>query len=413
MPWDDKTKGSGPWGGGGSGNNGGEGGSPWNRPGKPDSGKEKDKPADLEEQMRRMQERFRQRRNGGGGGRKGGGGGRGGAGGGGLGRGAGPLGILVIVGVGLLAWLSTSIVVVDPTQQAAVFRFGKWQANYGPGLHFHLPAPLESHRLIQVETRNETRIGNTQDESLMLTQDENIVDIHFSIIWKVDTQNPENYVLNVRDPDTTVAMVGESVMREVVGKTRLQDIITTERDQVQQQVAGVALRLVAEGEAEAAAEQGQTGVVLVVIQLAEAGVAVADQAQLVAQCAPERALHAGIDIQLWRAAVLEPHAGRPAAEVPAAVMSGIEAAVEGATGAGLHQPLGHAACGGGGQTQVVIGQFTLHDIGLSGLAAEQRETAQKKSVDTHRVLPMVESPNGRRRLSSRLSAEPLESRVAV
>lgn len=237
MPWDDKTKGSGPWGGGGSGNNGGEGGSPWNRPGKPDSGKEKDQPADLEEQMRRMQERFRQRRNGGGGGRKGGGGGRGGAGGGGLGRGAGPLGILVIVGVGLLAWLSTSIVVVDPTQQAAVFRFGKWQANYGPGLHFHLPAPLESHRLIQVETRNETRIGNTQDESLMLTQDENIVDIHFSIIWKVDTQNPENYVLNVRDPDTTVAMVGESVMREVVGKTRLQDIITTERDQVQQQVA--------------------------------------------------------------------------------------------------------------------------------------------------------------------------------
>lgn len=237
MPWDDKTKGSGPWGGGGSGNNGGEGGSPWNRPGKPDSGKEKEQPADLEEQMRRMQERFRQRRGGGGGGRKGGGGGRGGAGGGGLGRGAGPLGILVIVGVGLLAWLSTSIVVVDPTQQAAVFRFGKWQANYGPGLHFHLPAPLESHRLIQVETRNETRIGNTQDESLMLTQDENIVDIHFSIIWKVDTQNPENYVLNVRDPDTTVAMVGESVMREVVGKTRLQDIITTERDQVQQQVA--------------------------------------------------------------------------------------------------------------------------------------------------------------------------------
>lgn len=231
MPWDDKTKGSGPWGGGGSGNNGGEGGSPWNRPGKPDSGKEKDQPADLEEQMRRMQERFRQRRNGGGGGRKGG------AGGGGLGRGAGPLGILVIVGVGLLAWLSTSIVVVDPTQQAAVFRFGKWQANYGPGLHFHLPAPLESHRLIQVETRNETRIGNTQDESLMLTEDENIVDIHFSIIWKVDTQNPENYVLNVRDPDMTVAMVGESVMREVVGKTRLQDIITTERDQVQQQVA--------------------------------------------------------------------------------------------------------------------------------------------------------------------------------
>ncbi|MFN3609668.1 MAG: FtsH protease activity modulator HflK, partial [Hyphomonas sp.] len=140
-------------------------------------------------------------------------------------------------GVGLLAWLSTSIVIVDPTQQASVFRFGKWQANYGPGLHFHLPAPFESSRLIQVETRNETAIGRTQDESLMLTQDENIVDIQFSIIWKVDTQNPENYLLNVRDPDATVAMVAESVMREVVGKMRLQNIITTERDSVQQQVA--------------------------------------------------------------------------------------------------------------------------------------------------------------------------------
>ncbi|MFN4024513.1 MAG: FtsH protease activity modulator HflK [Hyphomonas sp.] len=233
MPWDDKTKGSGPWGGGGSGSNGGEGGSPWNRPGKQEGGK--DQPADLEEQMRRMQERFRQRR-GGGGGRRGGRG-SGGGGGGGLGRGIGPLGILVIAGVGLLAWLSTSVVMVDPTQQAAVFRFGKWQANYGPGLHFHMPAPIERHVLIPVERRIETRIGATQDESLMLTQDENIVDIQFSVFWKVDTQNPEDYVLNVRGPQETVAMVAESVMREVVGKTRLQVLITTERDRVQQEVA--------------------------------------------------------------------------------------------------------------------------------------------------------------------------------
>ncbi len=125
---------------------------------------------------------------------------------------------------------------VDPTQQAAVFRFGKWQTNYGPGLHFHLPVPFETHRLIQVETRNETRIGSNQQESLMLTQDENIVDIQFSVFWKVDTQNPENYLLNVRLPEETVAMVAESVMREVVGKTRLQELITTARDAVQTEV---------------------------------------------------------------------------------------------------------------------------------------------------------------------------------
>jgi len=239
LPWEENNKGSGPWGGsGGKGSGGGEGGSPWNRPGSGGSGGgsgggggKKDDSPDLEEQMRRMQDRFRQRRGGGGGGRRKGGGG------GAQMPNLGPLGAAVIGGVVLLSWLSTSIVIVDPTQQAAVFRFGKWQTNFGPGLHFHLPAPLESHTLIPVERRIETRLGSTQEESLMLTQDENIVDIQFSVFWKVDTANPENFLLNVRDPALTVEQVAESVMREVVGKTRLQNIITTERDIVQQAVA--------------------------------------------------------------------------------------------------------------------------------------------------------------------------------
>jgi membrane protease subunit HflK len=230
MPWDDKTKGSGPWGAGGGKGAGEEGGSPWNRPsGSGNGGGGGKPPADLEEQMRRMQDRFRQRRGGGGGGA--GGVGRG------TGRGAGPLGIAVIAGVAVLAWLSTSVVVVDPTQQAAIFRFGKWQANYGPGLHFHLPAPIERHQLLNVERRMETSIGATLDQSLMLTQDENIVDVQFSVFWKIDTANPQDYLLNVRAPDVTVALVAESVMREVVGKTRLQNMITTERDAVQRAVA--------------------------------------------------------------------------------------------------------------------------------------------------------------------------------
>ncbi|MEQ9504914.1 MAG: FtsH protease activity modulator HflK [Hyphomonas sp.] len=236
MPWDDKTKGSGPWG-GGSGSGGGEGGSPWNRPsggnggsGGGKGGGDKESP-DLEEQMRRMQDRFRQRRGGGGGGgrRRGGGGAQMPS--------LGPLGFLVIIGVVILSWLSTSVVIVDPTQQASIFRFGNWQTNFGPGLHFHLPAPLETHQLVQVEERRETRIGGTQEESLMLTQDENIVDIQFSVFWKVDTANPENFLLNVRAPEDAVDQVAESVMREVVGQTNLQSIITTERDKVQQAVA--------------------------------------------------------------------------------------------------------------------------------------------------------------------------------
>ena len=220
MPWDDKTKSSGPWG-GGKDEGGGDNGSPWNRPGGSGGGK------DLEEQMRRMQERFRQRSGGGGGGRRGGGSGAGGF---------GPLGILIIAGIALLAWLSTSVVMVDPGQQAAVFRFGKWQTNFGPGLHFHLPAPFEEHELVEVESRQETRIGKNLEESLMLTEDENIVDIQFSVFWKVKPEAPQDFILNVKRADKAVEMVAESVMREVVGKTKLQSVITTERDVVQQEV---------------------------------------------------------------------------------------------------------------------------------------------------------------------------------
>ena len=226
MPWDDKTKSSGPWGGGSDDEPGKEAGSPWTRPGGGSSG---NGGGDLEQQMKRMQERFRKR--------SGGGGGGGGRRGGGGGPNFGPLGFVVLIGIALLGWLSTSVVMVDPTQQAAVFRFGKWQTNFGPGLHFHLPAPIEEHDLVEVENRKETRIGKNLEESLMLTQDENIVDIQFSVFWKVDSEHPENFILNVKDPSEAVEQVSESVMREVVGKTRLQSVITTERDVVQAEVA--------------------------------------------------------------------------------------------------------------------------------------------------------------------------------
>jgi membrane protease subunit HflK len=227
MPWDDKTKSSGPWGGGSDDEPGKEAGSPWTRPGGGSSG---NGGGDLEQQMKRMQERFRKRAGGGGGG---GGGGRSGGG----GPNFGPLGFVVLIGIAVLGWLSTSVVMVDPTQQAAVFRFGKWQTNFGPGLHFHLPAPIEEHVLVEVENRKETRIGKNLEESLMLTKDENIVDIQFSVFWKVDSEHPENFILNVKQPSEAVEQVAESVMREVVGKTNLQAVITTGRDEVQQEVA--------------------------------------------------------------------------------------------------------------------------------------------------------------------------------
>ncbi|MEL6257815.1 MAG: FtsH protease activity modulator HflK [Pseudomonadota bacterium] len=220
MPWNEQGGDKGPWGGGPTGQGGnGNGGSPWNRP----SGGGQGGRPDFEEQVRKMQERFRGR------------GGRGGQGGGG-GRSIGPLGFLVAGVIALLAWASTGIVVVDAGQQAAIFRFGQWQTNFGPGLHVHLPAPVEQHVIIDVEASQEVRIGRNSNESLMLTQDENIADIEFTVKWKVKADEPQNFILNVKEPEQAVSMVAESVMREVVGKSLLQPLITNERDPVAQQV---------------------------------------------------------------------------------------------------------------------------------------------------------------------------------
>ena len=233
MPWKDESgedkprAAGGPWGSGSGGNK--NGGSPWNRPGGGGGGGGQGGGGggpDIEEQMRRMQERFRR-----------GVGGRGGGGGnGGRALNFGPYGFLIVLLVGLFSWLATGVVVVDAGSQASVFRFGKWQANLGPGFHIHLPSPIETHVQVNTESQNQISIGRSLDQSLMITQDENIVDIQFSVFWKVKTDAPQDYILNVKDPQTAVAQVAEAVMREVVGKSTRQAVITTERESVQREV---------------------------------------------------------------------------------------------------------------------------------------------------------------------------------
>jgi len=210
----------GPWGGGGGSGDDGKGGSPWKRPtggGGQGSGGGGGGP-DLEDQMKRMQERFRSRRRG-----------KGGKGGGGIGIG----GFALLAVAGIFAWLSTGVVVVDAGEQAAIFRFGKFQTIYDSGLHFHLPSPIETHEVVRVEERQEIKIGQTSDESLMLTSNEDIVSIKFSVFWKVRTIAPQDYILNVKKPDAAVRLVGESVMREIVGKSGLTEIITDNRASMQ------------------------------------------------------------------------------------------------------------------------------------------------------------------------------------
>lgn len=223
MPWNDNSgngdeppkANGGPWSSGGSGGNG-DGGSPWGRPG---GGGGQGGGSDIEDQMRKMQERFSRR------GRGGGGGGRGGP-------NLGPGGFLVLGVVAAIAWLATGVVIVDEGERAAVFRFGEYQKNFAPGLHVHLPAPIETHEVLPSERQQETQIGINQGESLMLTGDENIVDVQFRVFWYYDGENPQDFILNIDNGTPLVKAAAESVMREVVGKSTLDAVLTTGRGEI-------------------------------------------------------------------------------------------------------------------------------------------------------------------------------------
>ncbi|MEO0450298.1 MAG: FtsH protease activity modulator HflK [Pseudomonadota bacterium] len=224
MPWNDNSgngdeppkANGGPWGSGGSGGNG-NGGSPWGRPG--GGGGQGGGGNDIEEQMRKMQERFSRR-------------GRGGGGGGRRPPSLGPGGFIALGVVALVAWLATGVVIVDEGERAAVFRFGEYQKNFTPGLHVHLPAPIETHEILPSERQQETQVGINQGESLMLTGDENIVDVQFRVFWFYDGENPEDFILNIDNGTPLVKAAAESVMREVVGKSTLDAVLTTGRGEI-------------------------------------------------------------------------------------------------------------------------------------------------------------------------------------
>ena len=144
----------------------------------------------------------------------------------------GPGGFIVLGVVALISWLATGVVIVDEGERAAVFRFGEYQKNFAPGLHVHLPAPIETHELLPSERQQETQVGINQGESLMLTGDENIVDVQFRVFWFYDGENPENFILNIDNGTPHVKAAAESVLREVVGKSTLDAVLTTGRGEI-------------------------------------------------------------------------------------------------------------------------------------------------------------------------------------
>ena len=162
------------------------------------------------------------------------------------GRGPRPSTAAALGGAVLLAWALTGAYTVQANQEAVVTRFGEYARSVGPGLHYHLPIPIERAELVSVTNQNKTVVGGTAgneapDESLMLTGDENIVDLSFAVQWHV--ADAAAYLFRVREPKDAVKAVAESAMREVVGRSALKSILTNGRGQVQSETLGLMQRI--------------------------------------------------------------------------------------------------------------------------------------------------------------------------
>jgi membrane protease subunit HflK len=212
----------------------------WNEPG--GSGKDKDPwgggsgdqgPPDLDEVVKKMQDKFGSlfggKRRGGGGPSGGGGGGKGGL----------SVGLVVIVAV--IAWAISGIYIVDEGKRGVVLMFGAYHKTTLPGPHWY-PRFIQSVEKVDIETINSATIGYRSAgatrqsttpvarESLMLTQDENIVDIQLAVQYKV--KNASDYLFKVRDPDTTLRQATESAIREIIGKNKMEFVLTEGRAEI-------------------------------------------------------------------------------------------------------------------------------------------------------------------------------------
>ena len=221
MPWNNQNGGGG-WQGGGRG--------PWGQGPSGGGGRGGPQSPDLEDLLKRGQDRFKSVLPGN------------------IGGGGVVILLILIIGV----WLATGIYRVGAEEVGVVTRFGKFlgeaQGIKQPGLHYHLPYPIENVRTVKVLKRNQLDIGfikqdanrtkrAVKQESLMLTGDENIVDLEFSVFWQV--KRADHFLFNIQNQQTTLKAVAESVMREVIGRSEIQAVLTENRDEIQTEVVKI------------------------------------------------------------------------------------------------------------------------------------------------------------------------------
>ncbi len=143
-----------------------------------------------------------------------------------------------------IVWMATGIYIIDPAERGVVLRFGAFQTSTTQGPHWHIPYPVESVYKVNVEQVRSAEIGfrNAQNsysggvssESLMLTRDENMVDVKLAVQYKI--ASAQDYLFNVSNPELTLSHVVQSIIRQVVGDNTMDFVLTTGRDQVAQEV---------------------------------------------------------------------------------------------------------------------------------------------------------------------------------
>ncbi|HET8700610.1 MAG TPA: FtsH protease activity modulator HflK [Nitrococcus sp.] len=190
-------------------------------------------PPDLDELVRKLKERFTRLFRGGGGS----GDGRAPS------RSSGMIGIAIVLAIGAIIYLASGFYVIDQGWRGVVTRFGKYTMTTLPGPHWHLPYPIEQVTRVNVDQRRRITIGYEAmstgrarpvlSEALMLTRDENIVNVELAVQYQVS--DPAKYVFNFRNPDQTLKDVAESALREVVGKSDMDFVLTRGRAEVASQ----------------------------------------------------------------------------------------------------------------------------------------------------------------------------------
>jgi membrane protease subunit HflK len=218
MPW--SNQGGGPWGsGGGSGGRG-----PWGQGPQQSGGGST--PPDLEELLRRSQDKLKRVLPGGN---------------------LGGRGFVLILIAAVAIWGLSGFFRVQPDELGVVLRFGQYTRDARPGLNYHLPYPIETVLLPKVTRVNRIDIGmrlvedlrrgstvrDVPEESLMLTGDENIVDVDFAVFWLIKPNGAADYLFNIQMPEGTVKAVAESAMREIIGRSEIQPILTGARQNIE------------------------------------------------------------------------------------------------------------------------------------------------------------------------------------